>query len=88
MDPDVSVDGWRETRLSLYQEIFSHPAGKKLFFPPGKVFPPDKGLPAAVLIRTLIAHRAYRAPSVARASTHTFIVPASVPCASPRFLRA
>ena len=31
MNPDFSVDSWRETRLSLYQEIFSYPPGKSCF---------------------------------------------------------
>jgi len=32
----------REKLSSLYQEILSHPAGKKIFFPPGKLYPPDR----------------------------------------------
>jgi hypothetical protein len=32
----------REKVLSLFQEIFSHPAGKEFVFPPGKPFPPAR----------------------------------------------
>jgi hypothetical protein len=44
--PQLNASGTRGARrekvFSLFQKIFSHPAGKEFAFPPGKLYPPDR----------------------------------------------